>query len=26
MQDLLTGSVRTGEDVQVLDEVVEVEG
>jgi type I restriction enzyme S subunit len=26
MQDLLTGSVRTGEDVRVLDEVVEVEG
>jgi type I restriction enzyme S subunit len=26
MQDLLTGSVRTGEDVEVLDEVVEVEG
>lgn len=25
MQDLLTGSVRTGEDVRVLDEVVEVE-
>ena len=26
MQDLLTGSVRTGEDVRVLDEVVEAEG